>query len=430
MRDYLAHLALMAIFALVIISLAGGPAQAEPNYAQSEIDGNGIDDDGDGYTDSEDTECPSHYQGYGSQSAGGQGGTVYWVDPLLGDPSTDAHTGTYADPCSLRKAVSGSNRVIKFTRGGTITLLSDLDTSQHNVTIDGFTCPSPGVTITQNSSTHAGFHIESRGNQSAHDWIINHIRFDGLWDQDRTHRIGWAIFGLAGFGTDSKVEKIILDHLTIRDDQDKTTFWGHIANVTISNSLFHSSGKGFLISYYHRSPDLLKTDITVYRNVFARNDQRNPQLRGWIRNLDVVNNVMFEWGNYGTRIKNEPGEESIYANVINNYFKPLNPSSRALIYGWSPGPDYADGGPATKQPQGTVYTGSDMGKLWVAGNILPAGNIDEYSTISAPLPVPPWAQVRTVPAEKAYTFVPQVGMQYRDSRDQKIIDDVMDAIAP
>ena len=435
MRDFLTRSAWITIIALILISLTIAPAQAALNYAQSEIDGNGIDDDGDGYTDSEDTECGSHYEGYGSNSVGGQGGTVYWVDPLLGDPSVDAHAGTYADPCSLRKALGGSSRVIKFTRGGTITLLTDLVVKERNVTIDGFTCPAPGITITQNSSTHAGLQIESRENLYSHNWIINHIRFDGLWDQNEEHKVGWAIFGMSATRTNKKVHDIILDHLTIRDDQDKVTLWGNMANITVSNGLFHSSGKAFLISYYNATPDLLKTDISVTRNIFARNNERNPQLRGWIRNLDIVNNVMFDWDHkyswaYGTRIKNEAAEKSVYANIINNYYEPLNPSSRALIYSWNPGWDSTENGPSSVLPQGTVYNGSDMGELWVSGNILPAGNMDHYSTISQAHSVPAWAQVTTIAADQAYTFVPQVGMQYPDSRDQGILDDVMAAIAP
>ena len=421
----------------VVLGLFATSGSAVPNWDISEVDGDGIDNDGDGYTDSEDTECGSHYEGFGKISVGGQGGTVFWVAPAIGDvsPASDPHSGTHADPCGLRKALDGSNRVIKFTQGGVITLANDLVVKERNVTIDGFTCPSPGVTITQNHSTHGGLAIGSYENLFSHDWIINHIRFDGLWDENQSHTVGWAILSFSATRTNKKVEKVILDHLTIRDDQDKTTLWGHMANFTVSNNLFHSSGKAFLISYYNATPDLIKTDISVHRNVFARNNERNPQLRGWIRNLDIVNNVMFDWDHqyswgYGTRIKNEPGEESVYANFINNYYEPLNASSRALIYGYDPGPDYADGGPPTKQPQGTVYTGSDMGQLWVAGNILPSGNIDEYSTITGPLPIPAWAQVTTIPAAQAYTFVPQVGMQYKDTRDQDIIDDVMDAIAP
>ena len=424
---------------LVICGLAVAHAAAE-NWDISEIDGDGIDNDGDGYTDSDDTECPSHYEGYGIQSTGGQGGQVYWVDISLGDLSSDPRSGTHADPCGLRKALEATGtRVVKFINGGTITLNSGIRVRYGNITIDGFTCPSPGVTITHTAANHGGISLTPNNGWHQQNYILNHLKFDGLQDVDGGHVVGWGLLGVDGDIGGNKLSRMILDHLTLRDLEDKFTLWGAVETVTLSNSLFYNSGLATLISFYGAPYDLLRTDISYHHNVWAENGERNPQLRGWIRNLDYVNNVIFDWDHYeghpgwgyGIRIKNEPGAESIYANIINNYFYQANSAfTRALIYGWAPGPDYADGGPATKQPQGTVYTGSDMGELWVAGNILPPQNIDEYSTISGPLPIPAQYQVTTVPATQLYLTAGQVGMQYRDARDDAVIGRVIAAIAP
>ncbi|MCK4275994.1 MAG: hypothetical protein KAX78_05740, partial [Phycisphaerae bacterium] len=402
----------------------------------------GIDNDGDGYTDSEDTECGSHYEGFGSGSVGGQGGTVFWVDPAIGDvsPGSDPHSGTHADPCGLRKALEASGtRVVKFVNGGTITLNSGIRVRYGNITIDGFTCPSPGVTITHTQTYHGGISLTPNGGSHQQNYILNHLKFDGLQDEYDDHVVGWGLLGVDGDINGNKVSKMIFDHLTLRDLQDKFTLWGAVETVTLSNCLFYNSGLATLISFYGDDPyDLLKTDISYHHNVWAENGERNPQLRGWIRNLDYVNNVIFDWDHYGghpgwgygIRIKNEPGEESIYANLINNYFYQVNSAfNRALIYGWDPGADYADGGPPSCLNQGDIYTQSDMGDLWVSGNILPPENCDEYSTITGPLPIPAAYQVTTVPAAQLYTTVPQVGMQYKDVRDQGVIDRVMAEIA-
>ncbi len=422
--------------ALVVLGPAGGITLAAPNWDVSEVDGDGIDNDGDGYTDSEDTECGSYYEGFGSVSVGGAGGTVFWVDPNLADPSSpgsDPHSGTHADPCTLRKALDGSNRVIKFISAGTHTLTKTVIIRGSNLTIDGFTCPSPGVTITHTTS-YGSLTIAPFGGQHGHDFIFNHLRLDSLYDIYPTPG-GSAMLGVDGDVSSNEVSEVIFDHLTIRDQRTKCSLWGKVENVTVSNCLFHSNNKSLLISFYGLPYDLLRNNFSLSHNVFAESDERNPQLRGWIRNLDIVNNVMYHWGvtqgwGYGIRIKNEPGEESIFANVINNYFVASILPSSALIYGINPGRDSRDNGPPTCLNQGDIYASSDMGDLWVAGNILPPANCDEYSTIPGPLSIPAWAQVTTIPADQLYTTVPQVGMQYKDVRDQGVIDRVLAAIGP
>ena len=108
---------------------------------------------------------------------------------------------------------------------------------------------------------------------------------------------------------------------------------------------------------------------------------------------------------------------------------PTERPDSALIYGWSPGPDYADRGPSEDLPQGTVCTESQMGKLWVAGNKLPAENRDQYSTIPEPLPIPDWAKITTCPTEDVPDAVlPDVGMKYRNDRENELIDEVASAV--
>ncbi len=438
-------ISLLLVLSLVFFGLMAEPAEAALNYAQSEIDGNGIDDDGDGYTDSEDTESPSHYEGYGSGSTGGMGGTVYWVDCSLGDTSVDAHAGTYADPCGLRKALTASGaRVVKFVNGGTITLNSSIVIRNGNITIDGFSAPSPGVTITHTQGSHGAISLSPRQGEHQANYILNHIRFDGLFDQYPVHSVGYTILTadvdnpiyVDGERVDPKLTDVIIDHVTLMDSQDKTTLWGAIENLTFSNNFYYHGHHGTLLSFYGASYDLLKKNISFHHNIWAENAERNPQLRGWIRDFDYVNNVVFHFGwyynwGYGIRVKNEPGEESIYGNFINNYFVANRNSDSALIYGWNPGWDSQDNGPASVLPQGAVYTGSNMGELWVSGNVLPPENKDHYSTVPQARAVPSWAQVTTTPATDIYKTAWLVGAnKFRQGRDQEVLDRVMAAITP
>jgi len=446
------RLCVLAVFAAATGSAVSAQSAGQVRYDVAEIDGDGIDNDGDGYVDSADTECSSHYAGYGSKSVGGAGGRVYWVDVNLGDPVVDrrsrtyqdTHAGTRDDPCSLRKALDGSNRVIKFVNGGTIELQARLDVRGSCITIDGFSAPAPGVTITYTPQGHGGMAINPPSGGYAHDIIINHLRFDGRWDEGFQHRLGWGLLRVWAGDGKNRISDVVLDHLSLRDDQDKFTIWGQVSDVTVSNCLFYHSGKAMLISYYRSRPhdqwpfDLQRKNLSVHHNIFAENDERNPQLRGWINNLDFVDNIIFDWGHglgaarwgYGMRVKSVPGERPVCANIVNNYFVThgFNPAY-ALIYGLDPGGD-VDGGPAEPLPQGAVYTRSNMGKLWVSGNILPPQNKDQFSTVNQPLPTPDWAKVAVTAPQELYLLVPQVGMRYKDARETQVLARVMPAVAP
>jgi len=127
------------------------------------------------------------------------------------------------------------------------------------------------------------------------------------------------------------------------------------------------------------------------------------------------------------RIKKNAGEPKVSGNFVNHYSLAgaITPTW-GLVYGTGPGPDVEDLGPATTMPQGTVFTNSAMGNLWVTGNILPAGNQDQYSTIPSPNPVPTNAQVKTYPAlELRDQVVPDAGIKYRSTNEQAMLSEMV-----
>lgn len=373
----------------------------------------------------------SKYEGFGSRSVGGQGKRVFWVDPQKGDSGSDKHgIGTKKFPCCLRKALSGGNRVIKFTRGGTITLNAAIYVQDSYITIDGASAPAPGVTITHTHERHGGIIIGCPG-KHIHDIIISHVRFAGLFGEDPHHISGNTLLGVYVDDPDGeKVSNVVYDHLTMTDLQDKSSIWGNVQNVTVSWCLFYDNWMSSLVSMHSRKKFMPRKGVTFHHNLWARSKQRNPQLRNWIEGIEVVNNIMYAWEFYGMRIKNEPGETPINGNVVNNHFIATQHPEAAIIYGWDPGPDYADVGPAEDLPQGSICTTSKMGRLWVAGNILPKENRDQYSTVTRPEKVPEWAAVKTGKADRlAGLILPKVGMKYRSQRDARIIEQVRKAAA-
>ena len=80
------------------------------------------------------------FEGYGAEVTGGNGKKVAVVKNLK-----DSGVG------SLRAAL-GDNRTIKFEVAGTIKLATYLPMFYQNLTIDGFSAPSPGITLTGGSN--------------------------------------------------------------------------------------------------------------------------------------------------------------------------------------------------------------------------------------------------------------------------------------
>jgi hypothetical protein len=385
------------------------------------------------------------------------GPSEYVVTSLAddGSPGTlrDAlHVGSW-DPSAI---AAKSCRHVRLAVAGEIVLASDLLLRSSYVTLDGCSAPDPGVTITQPDGSYPGLLIEGTRAQ-ARDIVIRCLRFRGAHDRpgQGAHRVGDAILsvdadcadvpadrrcagGWEESSTDGGVRNLVLDHIVLATARDKLTLWGKVENVTISNSFFYRSPLALLISYYGGPYDLERRNISLHHNLFAQNNERNPQLRGWIRTLDVRNNIVFGWDQfnedatdvgsapgdgYGIRIKNEAGEASVHANIVGNVFAARpEVADRALIYGPVPGRDADDGGPEGCLDQGDVHAAGRMGDLWVAGNDLPDAACDVYSTVDAPLEVAP---VTTHEADELCRLLTgSVGLARRSPVEAEILDEV------
>lgn len=363
------------------------------------------------------------YEGYGSTARGGAGGDTYHVTTLA-----DGGVGSLRDGVLNRTGP----RTIVFDVGGTITISNQIVINKPYLTIDGATAPSPGITVTKVADTNQFFIA------GTHDIILRYLRFKGVYaGGEGTGVNNTGLIGIDGdTWPDHHAHDIVVDHVTVLNATDSgMDVWGEVSDVTISWCLIANSFHPSTVSFYP-APFQKRRRVSMHHNVWARNDERNPQLRADVADFDYVNNVIYDWGywtgfGYGIRIKNEPGEPHVDANIINNYFKSVHSKSQtsALEYGLVDGPDANDSGPTTPVPQGTVITNSIMGALWVAGNVLPAGNLDHYSTISAPHPVPTNAQVTTYSAyELKDRVVPNAGTKYRTAEEQALFSEIVSAM--
>jgi len=236
--------------------------------------------------------------GFGSITSGGLGKTPYHV-------TTTADSGAG----SFRDAISAPDRYITFDVGGTFALGSYAYVNS-NITIDGSTAPSPGVTFT-------GYPILIYNGK--HDVIITNIR----------HRSGWRpVVGVRNSnGTCMEVYNgsynVIIDHCSFSDFDDEAISVGRLSHdVTVQNCIFGAgawAGHKFAMLVGDRS-----TRVTVYHNIFAGTpEQRCPaiqyddatQLVAPSIVGDVVNNLIWKVSVYGTG--------SYYgakANVSGNYY--------------------------------------------------------------------------------------------------------------
>jgi pectate lyase len=409
------------------------------------------------------TATTAKYEGYGNATLGGGDGKICRVTSL-----DSSGTGTLRD-CLFAPTRSCTTEplTVVFDVAGKITLTSDisLNFDDCRLTIDGSTSPSPGISIgmipcpsglTSCPVGHAcigggKFLIGQDETTSTDQVILTHLRFQGNYQQ------GWNFCedNSAGtLGMQYHFSNIVLDHLTIRNGPDSSPdLWtGHWAShgVTMSNTLIAWSPHPLLLSSSHSEPAGSRDDVSIHHNIIARAGQRMPLISGESTDIDFRNNIIFDWASAWTGITSgdatqiEPFEEASgwkrpSVNLVNNYWKDkANKPSLGLYYGSGPGTDSTDGGPAACvtsngcsacPAQGTVVTGTNMGQMWVSGNILPSANCDQWSTVSAERAVPVAAKVTTVSAsELVSTVLPGVGTRFRTTDETALIAEIAGAL--
>lgn len=211
---------------------------------------------------------------------------------------------------TLRDAVSADCRLVVFDIAGTIDL-GDLKISNSYLTIDGSTAPEPGITLTNVGRLV----LEATNNIPVHDVIVNNIRAIGRGGSIEANDL-WELDGSSG----APVHNVILDHLTMQAAGDgNVDIYGDVYNVTLSNSLITDSIQG----HHFSQASGLRERISIYGNVYARLNERQPRIRYNTRQLDYVGNVIYGWGWFeggaaGMHIDVGNGDPS--ANVENNTY--------------------------------------------------------------------------------------------------------------
>lgn len=198
---------------------------------------------------------------------------------------------------SFREAVnSNSPRIIVFEVGGIIDLgKSRIIIDKPHVTIAGQTAPPPGITF-----------IRGGISVTTHDVIIQHIMVRP-GDAGEPKKSGWEPDGIATSG--GNAYNILIDHCSVTwsvdenisasgsrlEGPENTSHKVTISNCLIAEGLSNSThakgehSKGSLIHDNCR-------EITVQRNLFAHNKQRNPYFKTAATGI-IANNLIYNPGN-------------------------------------------------------------------------------------------------------------------------------------
>lgn len=239
-------------------------------------------------------------EGHGAYAKGGRAGDVVYVTNL-----NDSGDG------SLRKAIQTTGaRTVIFAVSGIIELNSLLIIENPYITIAGQTAPGNGITL-----KNSGIYIKT------HDVIIRHIRIRP-GDADAGHKFEDRDALTIG----QQSYNVMVDHVSASWSVDELlstfyepqfiTFQYCIISEALSDSK-HPEGehsKGLLIGDNTQK-------ISIHHNVFAHINDRAPvQVKGG-SSCDVVNNIIYNWGQYAFSFAINYVASGVKINFLSNHFQ-------------------------------------------------------------------------------------------------------------
>jgi len=245
------------------------------------------------------------YEGFGADAAGGAGQPIYRVTTL-------ADSG----PGSLRTALQdrAGHRCIVFDVAGDIVLRDQIYVRGAFLTVDGFTAPSPGITLRD-------YGIGIWGTYGAHDVILRGLRFRDAGQKS------CAAGGTCYDGIELKngASRVVIDRVSSNHARDGVLDLSASAgeevtrDVTIQWSIFSGA--------YNQSLLYRAIRVSMHHNLFIDGVNRNPMVL-WDKSrathppglqLDFRSNAVVNFTAYGTLVV-----DNGTANVVGNYYKAVS----------------------------------------------------------------------------------------------------------
>ncbi|MBN1866624.1 right-handed parallel beta-helix repeat-containing protein [Candidatus Sumerlaeota bacterium] len=347
------------------------------------------------------------YQGVGFTTPAGSGGRVIQVANLASSV-----------PGSLRAALDETGpRIVVFEVGGVIDLGGrSLSIREPYLTLAGQTAPAPGITLIR-----GGLKIET------HDIVVQHIRVRP-GDAAPPGAGGWEPDGI-GIG---RGRRVIVDHCSVSWSVDENISASGprtegpeatSSDVTIrdcinAEGLSHAThgkkehSKGTLVHDYCRN-------ISIVRNLYAHNVDRNPLFKGLTTGI-VVNNVIYN-----------PGRRAVGMGWVDEEWPPERlpiENGRIAVVG-----NVLIHGPDTRRTVPLVYASQGRGDAYLDDNLVflrdgSAGHVTTGSLTVLPNE-PIWDErLEVLPASETAEYVIRhagARPQQRDPIDQRIVDDFL-----
>lgn len=327
-------------------------------------------------------------QGFGSITRGGEGQSIVHVTNLNA-------TG----PGSLHDAI-GSDRTIVFDVAGTIGHFrwdSSNEFPVSNLTIDGFSAPSPGITLDNDDN---GDCLSFQ--DGCHDIIVKNIRVRNA--------------GNDGFNVVSGYN-MVFDHISVSGSGDGNFDITQGAyNITVQYSIIGSgrpNWSGAMLIAYEGTKN-----ISVHHNLFnSRNNNGAGERNPYVHCSDNINtdnfmldfrcNVVWNWGkNGGSSYGFGTGlDYGATANIVNNFYQ-------------------TNGSQASNAVEFNHNSSNARG--YVSGNVCGNGSVNPNSISNHALwVIPSYAVVKTESAcEAASLVLSGAGCLPRDATDNSFIKTV------
>ena len=252
-------------------------------------------------------------EGFGRYATGGRGGRIIEVTNL-----NDSGSG------SLRAAIESSGpRTVIFKVAGYITVNTTLNIANGDITIAGQTAPGDGITVRR-----SGNYIQPAFTVKTRNVIVRGLRIRAGRGPAREFSGDALHIGDAS--------EVIFDHCSFSWSTDEILGANDVSNITYQNCIM-SEGLMYSSHEYTTNPSssgyynphsmgaLISsntTNITIYNSIFAHTNQRNPLVEtnsSLKMNMELVNNVYYNWGLYGT-VFSGSGYNDV--NFINNLHIP------------------------------------------------------------------------------------------------------------
>ncbi len=367
-------------------------------------------------------------EGFGANTVGGRGGTVIAVTSL-----------NDAGPGSLREAVEASGpRIIVFRVGGTIDLVTPLAITEPFVTIAGQTAPGGGIALRNAGSVTRGL-VQVLTN----DVVIRHLRIRPGPDDSPT---GSCCLDALSVNTPAAFN-VVIDHVSMSwavdevgqvfDGAHDITFqWSIFAEglfcsnheKTVSSrggngpcpdgSIPHSRGMTITAPPGSSTPP---DRISLHHNLWAHHEIRQPNVSSNTM-VDVVNNVVYDFTEAGSRLGLKDPGAPVRVNFVNNVYRPGPSTISRGIQPWVVALD-----PPSFGDQGAFevyFDGNDVQAPIRMGWEDWQGQAARHRVFS-PHPAPP---VTTLPAPDAFGRVlAEAGatLPARDAADARIVAETL-----